>query len=145
MTTHDYIAIAVVFVLTSVLSGMLQGIWPVRDPNAERLARLEGKINRILEHLGVEQAPALDKFQELIMTGHKLQAIKLYREQTGVSILAPKKTGNFIDSYVNGSTSGPTPRYTGRPLSFVSARSRELCSQVPPVSATVGPLGEAGE
>jgi len=91
MTTHDYIAIAVVFVLTSVLSGMLQGIWPVRDPNAERLARLEGKINRILEHLGVEQAPALDKFQELIMTGHKLQAIKLYREQTGVSLVAAKE------------------------------------------------------
>ena len=91
MTTHDYIAIAVVFVLTSVLSGMLQGIWPVRDPNAERLARLEGKINRILEHLGVEQAPALDKFQELIMTGYKLQAIKLYREQTGVSLVAAKE------------------------------------------------------
>ena len=91
MTTHDYIAIAAVFVLTSVLSGMLQGIWPVRDPNAERLARLEGKINRILEHLGVEQAPALDKFQELIMTGHKLQAIKLYREQRGVSLIAAKE------------------------------------------------------
>ena len=86
MTSHDIAIIAMVFIVTSVLSGILQGFWPLRDPHALRLARLEGKVNKILEHLGIEQVSDLDKVQELIVMGRRIQAIKLYREQTGASL-----------------------------------------------------------
>jgi len=91
MSSHDLIIISVVYVLGSILSGILQGIWPTPNPNEKRLAQLERKVNRILEHLGIEQDPILDKVQESIVLGRHLQAIKLYREQRGVSLVAAKE------------------------------------------------------
>ena len=46
--------------------------------------RLERKINLILEHLGLDPNQGVDeKIMELMKAGKKIEAIKLYRVQTG--------------------------------------------------------------
>ncbi|MGI4791238.1 MAG: hypothetical protein ACRYFS_20615 [Janthinobacterium lividum] len=95
MTVHDVIFVIGIYIFLSVLGRILQSIWPILGPapnvSEQRLARLESKINQILEHLGVEQEPALDKVQKLIVLGRRVEAIKMYREQTGVSLVIAKE------------------------------------------------------
>ena len=69
MSYHNLIIVSIVWAIVSLLGGILQGIWPTPNPNEKRLAQLERKINRISEHLGIEQDPMLDKVQESIVLG----------------------------------------------------------------------------
>ena len=56
-----------------------------------RLARVERKLDLILEHLGLrEEDPRLDEVAALVRDGRKIQAIKVYREATGAGLKEAK-------------------------------------------------------
>jgi ribosomal protein L7/L12 len=58
--------------------------------------RLERKIDLILNHLGVDpNQGANEKVMELLKAGQKIQAIKLYREQTGAGL---KEAKDYVES-----------------------------------------------
>lgn len=65
-----------------------------------RVAKLERQIAFLLEHLGLEytegpSAGVAPEIIELVRSGQKINAIKLYREKTGGGMKAAKE---FIDS-----------------------------------------------
>ena len=69
--------------------------------NSTRLGAIERKLNLILANLGIDPCQGLDaQIVELMKTGQKIQAIKLYREQTGVGLKEAK-------DYVEGLLFGP--------------------------------------
>lgn len=50
----------------------------------KRVARVERKLDLILDHLGLhEREPWSDEVDALLRDGKKIQAIKVYREATG--------------------------------------------------------------
>ncbi|MEU6403859.1 ribosomal protein L7/L12 [Streptomyces sp. NPDC046985] len=52
-----------------------------------RLARVEGKLDLILDHLGLrEDEPWRDEVVELVRAGRKIEAIKVYRKATGAGL-----------------------------------------------------------
>jgi len=58
---------------------------------AARLAAIETKLDAVIAHLGVEiRRPTHPDVEELVRQGKKIQAIKLYREQTGADLLTAK-------------------------------------------------------
>ncbi len=65
----------------------------------QRVTKLERQIAFLMENLGVEYEDEPDQVSpeiiELVRRGKKLEAIKLYREETGVGLKAAKE---FIDS-----------------------------------------------
>ena len=57
------------------------------QPQTRRLARIERKLDRIMSHLGIaDDADAHDPVRELLLQGHKIDAIKAYRERTGAGL-----------------------------------------------------------
>jgi hypothetical protein len=61
------------------------------SPPRSNTSRLERKLDLILSHLGLDPNGVADeKISELMRSGQKLQAIKLYREQTGVGLKEAK-------------------------------------------------------
>lgn len=63
----------------------------------QKVARLERKIDFILQHLGLEYreqdepAPAyIGQIRSLLQRGNKIEAIKIYREATGVGLAEAK-------------------------------------------------------
>lgn len=68
------------------------------DPNiGVKLAAIERKLDLIIQHLGIE-VPVLEGFEEvreLARQGQAIEAIKLYRQQTGVGLAEAKA---FVDS-----------------------------------------------
>jgi ribosomal protein L7/L12 len=71
--------------------GWLSGS-PAEEPgDAARLAAIERKLQAILDHLGiVDVEPTYPQVLELARRGHKIAAIKLYREQTGAGLADAK-------------------------------------------------------
>lgn len=58
----------------------------------KRLARVERKLDLILNHLGIDEAtPELDQVTALVRDGKKLHAIKAYREITGADLKEAKE------------------------------------------------------
>lgn len=57
-----------------------------------RLARIEGKIDQLMRHAGLEEppVPAQDEVQALLLEGRKIEAIKVYRRATGASLAEAK-------------------------------------------------------
>ncbi|MFI0976185.1 ribosomal protein L7/L12 [Streptomyces sp. NPDC021093] len=57
-----------------------------------RLARLERKVDLLLDHLGVEepQIPGMERVHELTQQGKKIEAIKVYRQLTGEGLKESK-------------------------------------------------------
>ena len=65
-----------------------------------RVGKLERQVAFLLEHLGLEYYEGTDAgvspdILELVRTGDKLRAIKLYREETGLGLREAKE---FIES-----------------------------------------------
>jgi ribosomal protein L7/L12 len=57
-----------------------------------RIARIEQKLDLVLDHLGVRQVdPDLDQVTALLRDGRKIQAIKAYREITGAGLKEAKE------------------------------------------------------
>ncbi|MFJ8585743.1 ribosomal protein L7/L12 [Streptomyces sp. NPDC093595] len=56
-----------------------------------RIARLETKVDLILDHLGIEHTdPRLGRVGELLRQGQRIEAIKAYREITGAGLKEAK-------------------------------------------------------
>jgi ribosomal protein L7/L12 len=65
----------------------------------QRVAKLERTVEFLLNHLNITYVDAADTDQyaeitALVMSGNKIEAIKRYREMTGVGLAEAK---NFID------------------------------------------------
>jgi Ribosomal protein L7/L12 C-terminal domain len=80
----------IIFLLVAYV--LLHAIWPSRGMgvDASRLARLEFKVNKILDHLGIDHDIVSDGVKDLIQQGRKIAAIKLYREQNGTGLKESK-------------------------------------------------------
>ena len=76
----------------------------LRPADHDRLQRVEQKLDCILTHLGIDYVPAPPKsvWQELADDpGHKITAIKAYREQHGGGLAEAKKA---VEDYIQGKT-----------------------------------------
>jgi len=61
-----------------------------------RLQRIERKLDAIINHLGIVMNSGVDpQIIELVQAGKKIEAIKLYRESTGVGL---KEAKDFVES-----------------------------------------------
>ncbi|PWJ03663.1 hypothetical protein DKG34_32010 [Streptomyces sp. NWU49] len=57
-----------------------------------RVARVERKLDLVLEHLGLrEEIPRLDEIVALVREGKTVQAVKVYREATGADLVEAKQ------------------------------------------------------
>ena len=71
--------------------------WFSGDSTDVQLARIEAKLNAILDNLGIEFSDPTDprslsdRVRMLIETGQKIQAIKAHREETGASLRDAKQ------------------------------------------------------
>ncbi|HEY7355295.1 MAG TPA: 50S ribosomal protein L7/L12 [Ktedonobacterales bacterium] len=69
------------------------------DDHDARLTRLETLMNLVLQRLGINPDDALagpsDYLQQLIMQGKKIEAIKIYRQQTGLGL---KEAKDYVDA-----------------------------------------------
>jgi Ribosomal protein L7/L12 C-terminal domain len=64
--------------------------------NGRRLKRLERKVDLILSHLGLDPNQGVSpQVMELVKAGQKIQAIKVYREQTGAGL---KEAKDYVES-----------------------------------------------
>ena len=59
---------------------------------------MEYKINLIAEHLGVDVSSSTDEVLQHLWNGNKINAIKLYRERTGVDLKEGKDTIDAMDA-----------------------------------------------
>jgi hypothetical protein len=67
-----------------------------RSNNVGRLGRLERKVDLILKHLGLDPNQEVNlEILELMKSGQKIQAIKLYRKQTGAGL---KEAKDYVES-----------------------------------------------
>ena len=61
-----------------------------------RLQRVERKLDAVMNHLGVVMNSGVDpQLLQLVREGKKIEAIKLYRESTGVGL---KEAKDFVES-----------------------------------------------
>jgi len=82
----------VVGTFVMVLLSMFRNSSSVANGNS----RLERKVDLILKHLGIDPNQGVDeKIMELMKAGQKIEAIKLYREQTGVGL---KEAKDYVES-----------------------------------------------
>ncbi len=81
----------------SLLTAIIGRVWPMPDPSAKRIAYLERRVSELSKRLGVEEAP-LTEVQELVTQGRKINAIKLYREQTGVGLREAKEAVDSLEA-----------------------------------------------
>ncbi|MCX5187700.1 ribosomal protein L7/L12 [Streptomyces sp. NBC_00268] len=75
-------------------------LWGSIETRARRIdrrtARLERKVDLLLEQLGIQDVdPAQDQVSALVRQGKKIQAIKLYRDITGADLVEAK---NAVES-----------------------------------------------
>jgi hypothetical protein len=104
----DYVVIAVIVSLFT--SGSTYAL--LAGSERTRLARLEQKLNLILQHLGISYtelaggAALSAEVQQLAGDpARKIEAIKLHREQTGASLREAK---DAVEAFINGPR--PAPR-----------------------------------
>lgn len=77
----------------------LFSLWP-RTPNfVQRTLRMEYKINLIAKHLGMGDPGDSNPILRELWNGNKINAIKIYREQTGVGL---KEAKDVIDALERG-------------------------------------------
>jgi hypothetical protein len=67
--------------------------------NVAAIPRLEHQLNLIMKHLGIEDVVDSRPILQELRSGNKINAIKLYREQTGVGL---KEAKDVIDALERG-------------------------------------------
>lgn len=80
---------------------LLVGMQTRVDKHERRMARLERRIDLIFDHLHIEEFGAAH-FQEvrmLVREGRKIEAIKLFRQLTGVGL---KEAKDAVESMADG-------------------------------------------
>ena len=89
MSTEIWLLIAILVV--GVLSLFVRG---GSEPSA-RLLAIDRKLDLILKNLGIDPNEGLDtRLQDLVRSGQKIEAIKLYRLQTGLGL---KEAKDYVD------------------------------------------------
>ncbi|WP_405880889.1 ribosomal protein L7/L12 [Streptomyces sp. NBC_01136] len=79
------------FVLAMIVFAGYAGLEGRLSRNDRRIARVEQKLDLIIDHLGLAQTdPELEQVAALARDGKKIQAIKAYREVTGVGLKEAK-------------------------------------------------------
>lgn len=83
--------IAALFLICVVILGIMT-VQNQLSRADRRAARVERKLDLVLDHLGLhEDVPGLDEIRALLREGKKIQAIKLYRANTGVDLVEAKQ------------------------------------------------------
>ncbi|MBT2529912.1 ribosomal protein L7/L12 [Streptomyces sp. ISL-99] len=83
--------ITVLFILVVLVLALLGAIDSKLRRTDRRVARLERHLQLVMEHLGVRDGdPELGQVAALLREGHKIKAIKLYREITGADLVEAK-------------------------------------------------------
>ena len=76
------------------------------DQYHARLMRLEALMNAVLQHLGLDPDRVLagpsEQVKYLIMQNKKIDAIKVYREQTGVDLKTAKDAVDALERQIRG-------------------------------------------
>jgi ribosomal protein L7/L12 len=77
------------------------------NDTAARLARLETLMNLVLQRLGIDPNEAVsggpsEEIQRLLMRGKKIEAIKVYRAQTGADLKEAKDAIDAIERQMRG-------------------------------------------
>ena len=88
---------ATFWLLVGLFVVVLGSSWAGAGSNhGRRLERLERNVDLILKHLGLDPNGGVNQeVLELMKAGQKIQAIKLYREQTGVGLKTAK---DYVES-----------------------------------------------
>ncbi|MFF3490331.1 ribosomal protein L7/L12 [Streptomyces sp. NPDC002795] len=87
-----------------LLVAVLIAAWSIErkvDRADRRAARVERKLDLVVEHLGIETDSlglGLDGVRALVRDGKKIEAIKTYREMTGVGLKEAKDAVDRIES-----------------------------------------------
>lgn len=83
------IILVAITLLTSVL--IMNTLSGLVTTNQRHNARVDRKLNQIMEHLGIDTAATeMSEVRELAESGKKIQAIKRHRELTGSSLKEAK-------------------------------------------------------
>ncbi|MFH0517305.1 ribosomal protein L7/L12 [Streptomyces sp. M41] len=83
--------------LAAVAFVMLLGMENRISRTDRRLARVERKLDLIVDHLGLrEEDPRMDEVVALARSGKKIPAIKTYREITGAGLKEAKEAVDRI-------------------------------------------------
>ena len=95
----DFVVIALLILIFA--GGRAAASAYLRPPDRDRLLRVEQKLDLILTHLGMDYVPPpKSAWQDLADDpGHKIAAIKAYREQHGVGLAEAKKA---VNDYIQG-------------------------------------------
>ena len=104
MTTHDswlvWLLYIVLFV-TPILLNVLQARFPAvfKTDEQKRLTEIERKLNRIMDALNVPlQASPDGEVEDFLRRGMKINAIKVYREQNGSTLVAAKDAVEALEA-----------------------------------------------
>ena len=90
MDNNGYLLVAIL--ILAVLSLFIRG----GGSDGACLARLERKLDITLKHLGIDATADVNpRVLELVRSGQKIEAIKLYRSETGVGL---KEAKDFVES-----------------------------------------------
>ncbi len=75
---------------------MILGILVTSPSSSEfKISYMDKKLNRIMEHLGIEEINIDKELKELILNDKKIPAIKRLREETGMGI---KEAKEYVDN-----------------------------------------------
>lgn len=88
----DVIGSVTLFALILVYFAIESSERKVRKEVSRRIDRLEDKVDLLLKHAGLEEPPLprQDEVVALVRAGKKIEAIKVYREATGVGLAEAK-------------------------------------------------------
>ncbi|UXY20951.1 ribosomal protein L7/L12 [Streptomyces cynarae] len=85
----DMLSFLIVFAL---LVAGFAGVEARTKRTDRRMARVERKLDLVLDHLGLHEAdPDLERVAALLRDGKNIQAIKVYREITGAGLKEAKE------------------------------------------------------
>jgi ferritin-like metal-binding protein YciE len=88
-----------VWISLFALLGLFGVIQQLKADLERRVSRLEQKIDKVMEHLGIAQAdPVPPEVAGLIQAGRKIEAIKVYRRATGAGLKEAKEAVERIES-----------------------------------------------
>ncbi|MEC2074155.1 hypothetical protein [Alkalihalophilus marmarensis] len=75
------------YIILFILSFILLSI----STTDRRLKKIEYKLDRISEQVGVTGLPVDDEIRELLKKGQTVEAVKLARDELGLSLIEAKK------------------------------------------------------
>jgi ribosomal protein L7/L12 len=112
------VIVGALIILLTLLTRLTNRSAEVRDATRlaqlARIDRLERQVNHLMTRLGIAEPPepAADPIRDLVRGGHKIEAIKLYRERHGVGLRAAKEA---VEAIMEGGAPAGGRAADGRP------------------------------